>query len=151
MVREHFPGVQCIAGVATAGIPLGVLVADMMQLPFVYVRSKPKSHGMKNSIEGDLEKGTPVVVVEDTISTGKSSLQAVNDLREAGAVVLGMAAIYEYGFDATRNRFLEEQVPCHTLTSYDVLIREATSAGYIVPEAMQTLSDWRSDPANWKI
>jgi orotate phosphoribosyltransferase len=150
LVRKAFPEGKCIAGVATAGIPHGALIADVMQLPFIYVRSKPKEHGMKNMIEGDLTPGTKVVVVEDTISTGKSSLQAVADLRQAGAEVIGMVAIYNYGFDVTTDRFREAGVPLFTLTDYPALIRAATEEGYIGPEAMQTLTDWRSDPANWK-
>lgn len=150
IVQEAFPDGECIAGVATAGIPHGALIADVLQLPFIYVRSKPKEHGMKNMIEGDLTPGTRVVVVEDTISTGKSSLQAVEDLRQAGANVIGMIAIYNYGFDVTYDRFREAEVPLFTLTDYPALIKAATEEGYIAPEALQTLSDWRRDPANWK-
>lgn len=151
LVREKFPNANCIAGVATAGIPHGAMVADALGLPMVYVRDKPKGHGMQNTIEGRLPENPRVVVIEDVISTGKSSLKAVDDLRAAGAQIEGMAAIYTYEFELAKERFSEYQVPLYTITSYSELIPVAVSAGYVSSDYMQTLSEWRNDPANWSV
>lgn len=149
IVREHFPQANCIAGVATAGIPHGTLVADILQLPMVYVRDKPKGHGMKNSIEGRLPDNARVVVIEDVISTGKSSLKAVEDLREAGAHIEGMAAIYSYEFEIAKTRFKELNVDLLTITNYSDLIPTAVNSGYVSADSLQTLSEWRNNPSTW--
>ncbi len=150
LVKEYFPTADYIAGVATAGIPHGAIVADQLNLPFVYVRSKPKEHGMNNTIEGDLKHGSRVLVVEDTISTGGSSLKAVADLRAAGAEVIGMIAIYKYGFEETHQRFEDEGVILKTLTNYDFLIRTAINDGYISKDELESLNAWRANPKEWK-
>ncbi len=150
LLNEYFPQTECIAGVATAGIPHGALIADALNLPFIYVRSKPKEHGLTNMIEGDLKHGQRVLVVEDTISTGGSSLKAANDLRAAGAEVIGMIAIYKYGFESAKKRFEDEGVVLKTLTNYDFLIRVAQENKYINAEEIATLQQWRQDPTNWK-
>jgi orotate phosphoribosyltransferase len=149
MILEAFPGVEAIAGVATAGIPQGALVADMMGLPFFYIRSKPKEHGMGNMIEGKVEKGQKVVVVEDLISTGKSSLQAAEALQEAEAEVMGMAAIFTYGFETADKAFALKNIPLATLTNYEILAEEAVNNGYIIPELLGSLQDWRKSPDTW--
>jgi orotate phosphoribosyltransferase len=149
LVNEYFPQTECIAGVATAGIPHGAVVADALGLPFIYVRAKPKEHGLTNTIEGDLKHGQRVLVVEDTISTGGSSLKAVQDLRAAGAEVIGMIAIYKYGFESARKKFEEEGVVLKTLTNYDFLVRIAQQGGYISKDDSETLNLWRSDPKDW--
>ena len=149
LAKEYFPEVECIAGVATAGIPHGALLADALGLPFVYVRSKPKEHGLTNTIEGDLRHGERVLVVEDTISTGGSSLKAVDDLRKAGAEVIGMVAIYKYGFENARQRFEDAGVVLKTLTNYEFLLRAATQTGYISNDELETLNEWRANPSEW--
>lgn len=150
LINEYFPQVDCIAGVATAGIPHGAILADNLGLPFVYVRSKPKEHGLTNTIEGDLRHGERVLVVEDTISTGGSSLKAVDDLRAVGAEVIGMIAIYKYGFESTRKRFEDAGVVLKTLTNYEFLLRVAIQTGYISKDELDTLNEWRVNPAEWK-
>ncbi len=149
LAKEYFPEVECIAGVATAGIPHGAMLADALGLPFVYVRSKPKEHGLTNTIEGDLRHGERVLVVEDTISTGGSSLKAVDDLRKAGAEVIGMVAIYKYGFENARQRFEDAGVVLKTLTNYEFLLRAATQTGYISNDELETLNEWRANPSEW--
>lgn len=149
LVNEYFPHTDCIAGVATAGIPHGAIIADALNLPFIYVRSKPKEHGLTNTIEGDLRHGQRVLVVEDTISTGGSSLKAVSDLRSAGAEVIGMIAIYKYGFESARQRFDAEGVVLKTLTNYEFLIRVAAKGGYISNDELETLNTWQSNPQGW--
>ena len=150
LVQEYFPTADYIAGVATAGIPHGAILADHLNLPFIYVRSKPKEHGLNNTIEGDLKHGSRVLVVEDTISTGGSSLKAVADLRAAGAEVIGMIAIYKYGFEEAKQRFEDEGVVLKTLTNYDFLIRTAIADGYISKDEIETLNAWRANPKEWK-
>lgn len=149
LVNEYFPLTECIAGVATAGIPHGAIIADALGLPFIYVRSKPKEHGLTNTIEGDLKHGQRVLVVEDTISTGGSSLKAVEDLRAAGAEVTGMIAIYKYGFDSAKQKFEDAGIILKTLTNYEFLIRVAVQSGYISKEELETLSLWRQNPSEW--
>jgi orotate phosphoribosyltransferase len=149
LVKEYFPLTDCIAGVATAGIPHGAILADALGLPFVYVRSKPKEHGLTNTIEGDLKHGLRVLVVEDTISTGGSSLKAVEDLRNAGEEVIGMIAIYKYGFESTHQRFEDAGVILKTLTNYEFLLRAAIQTGYISNDELETLNSWRTNPADW--
>jgi orotate phosphoribosyltransferase len=149
LVDEYFSTAECIAGVATAGIPHGAILADALGLPFIYVRSKPKEHGLTNTIEGDLRHGQRVLVVEDTISTGGSSLKAVSDLRTAGAEVIGMVAIYKYGFESAQQRFSDEGVLLKTLTNYDFLIRVAEHNGYISKADLEILNTWRANPQAW--
>jgi orotate phosphoribosyltransferase len=149
LVDEYFPHTECIAGVATAGIPHGAILADALGLPFIYVRSKPKEHGLTNTIEGDLRHGERVLVVEDTISTGGSSLKAVDDLRAAGAEVSGMIAIYKYGFESAHQRFEDAGVVLKTLTNYEFLLRAAVQSGYVTKDELETLNAWRINPAEW--
>ena len=148
-ILERFSEVEVIAGVATGAIAQGALVADALHLPFVYVRSKPKDHGLENLIEGELEAGRKVVVVEDLISTGGSSLKAVESLRKAGSQVIGMVAAYTYGFDVARKAFEDADVPLTTLTDYDHVVAEALETGYITEAETALLHEWRKDPAHW--
>lgn len=140
-----------IAGVATGAIAQGVLVAEKLNLPFVYVRSSPKAHGLENLIEGELQAGMTVVVIEDLISTGGSSLKAVRALRDAGCIVKGMAAIFTYGFAKAEENFRENKCQLVTLTNYDILISHALSKQIIKQDHMETLKIWRKDPQNWLI
>ena len=149
-ILDRFPEVEAIAGVATGAIAQGALVADSLNLPFVYVRSKPKDHGLENLIEGELEPGAKVVVVEDLISTGGSSLKAVEALRKGGSEVIGMVASYTYGFPVAREAFEAAGVELVTLTDYEHVVAEALETGYIAESDVQLLNDWRRDPANWK-
>lgn len=148
-IRREFPTVDAIAGVATAGIPQGALVADVPELPFLYVRSKPKEHGMGNMIEGKIAAGQKVVVIEDLISTGGSSLKVVDALREAGAEVLGMAAIFTYGFAIAEQNFQEKQVPLLTLSDYSYLLTEAVAQNIISEADNISLGAWRQSPDTW--
>lgn len=150
LISEQFPEVDAIAGVATGAIPQGALVADALNLPFVYVRSKPKDHGLENLIEGELKPGMKVVVVEDLISTGGSSLKAVEAIRNNGCEVVGMVASYTYGFDVAEKAFKDANVQLYTLTNYEAVVSEAVRIGYIAEEDVTLLNDWRKDPANWK-
>lgn len=147
--KTHFSNINCIAGVATAGIAWGALLADILNLPFVYVRNKPKGHGMKNTIEGDLPVDAKVLVVEDVISTGMSSLQAVDDLRADGAHIEGMLAIYTYGFPMAISRFEEKNVDLKTLTNYNILTKVAIEKGFIEKDVLETLILWRNNPEKW--
>ena len=149
-ILDHFPEVEAIAGVATGAIPQGALVADALNLPFVYVRSKPKDHGLENLIEGELKPGMKVVVVEDLISTGGSSLKAVEAIRKDGSEVIGMVASYTYGFPVAREAFEQAGVELVTLTDYEHVVAEALETGYIAEEDVELLNEWRRDPANWK-
>jgi orotate phosphoribosyltransferase len=149
LVGDHFAGVQAIAGVATAGIAQGALVADLLDLPFAYVRPEPKKHGMGNQIEGRLEKGQKVVLVEDLISTGGSSLKVADALREADIDVVGMVAIFSYGFAVAETNFAQRQVALATLSNYTYLIEEAFSQGQIDAGDVATLTDWRKSPETW--
>lgn len=149
-ILEHFPEAEAIAGVATGAIPQGALVADELNLPFVYVRSKPKDHGLENLIEGELRPGMKVVVVEDLISTGGSSLKAVDAIRRDGCEVVGMVAAYTYGFPVAEKAFKEAGVRLETLTDYDSVVAEALQTGYITDAEVEVLHTWREDPANWQ-
>tara|TARA_R110002051_G_scaffold100694_1_gene171079 strand:- start:752 stop:1393 length:642 start_codon:yes stop_codon:yes gene_type:complete len=140
-----------IAGVATGAIGIGMLVAESLGLPFVYVRPEPKSHGRQNQIEGYLEPNQNVVVIEDLISTGKSSLNAVDALKESGANIKGMIAIFTYGFSVAIDNFKEKDVELHTLSDYDHLIKQASETNYIKEAQMNTLLAWKNNPAEWKI
>lgn len=149
MIREFYPDAEMIAGVATGAIAHGVLAADKLKLPFIYVRSGAKEHGLGNQIEGYFEKGQKVVVIEDLISTGGSSLNAVTALREAGVEVLGMAAIFTYEFKKAADAFSAGNCNLNTLSNYSVLIETALKTGYIGAAEVETLKNWRVDPANW--
>jgi orotate phosphoribosyltransferase len=149
-ILEHYGKPELIAGVATGAIAQGVLVADMMNLPFVYVRPSAKGHGRQNLIEGRLQSGQKAVVVEDLISTGGSSLKAIEALREAGAEVLGMVAIFSYGFELAAENFRKAGVELHTLTSYHILIETALSTAYIQKDQVEMLQQWRKNPAQWR-
>lgn len=146
---ELYPEAEVVAGVATGAIAHGVLAADRMQKPFVYVRPKPKDHGTGSQIEGELVPGKKVVVIEDLISTGMSSLAAVKALRDAGAQVLGMVAIFTYGFDLAAQRFEEDKVRLDTLSNYSALVDVASETGYISSAAKSLLHEWRENPSEW--
>ena len=149
-VLECFPEAEVVAGVATGAIAQGALVADELNLPFVYVRSKPKDHGLENLIEGDLKPGMKVVVIEDLISTGGSSLKAVEAIRSNACEVIGMVASYTYGFPVAENAFREANVRLETLTDYDHVVAEALATGYISEHDVEVLHDWRQAPDKWK-
>ena len=151
VVFEKFPDAELLAGVATAGIAWGAMVADQLKLPYIYVRPKPKEHGLANQIEGFYEKGKKVVVIEDLISTGKSSLQVVEVLRQEGIEVIGMVSIFNYGFDVAENAFSQAKVPYISLTNYNTLISLAVENGIVSAEQQNTLLNWRADPANWDV
>jgi len=148
-IQDHFESPDLIAGVATGAIAQGALVADIMTLPFVYVRPSAKDHGRQNLIEGRIQAGQKVVVVEDLISTGGSSLKAVEALREAGAEVLGMVAIFSYGFELAADNFRKAGVSLHTLTNYHILIETALESGAIQQDQVEMLKQWRGDPSSW--
>lgn len=148
-VNELFSDIDVIAGVATGGIAQGVLVAQDLGKPFVYVRPQEKKHGLTNKIEGDIKPGQTVLVIEDLISTGKSSLQVVDTLREEGCEVKGMVAIFTYGLDIAINAFSEKNVPLLTITDYDTLVETATEQGYIKEEDLESLALWRKNPEQW--
>lgn len=149
LVQEEFGSVSVIAGVATAGIPQGVLVAQELGLPFIYVRSEPKNHGRGNLIEGEFSEGQRVVVVEDLISTGKSSLQAVDALREAGLEVAGLVGIFDYGFDAAIDNFKNAKCRFSTLCNYNVLIEYAAKHSFVSEDDLSLLRKWRENPSEW--
>lgn len=151
LINAKFPGVELIAGVATGAIAQGALVADKMNLPFVYIRSTPKAHGMENLIEGDVKPGQKVVVVEDLISTGGSSLKAVEALRQKDCVVLGMVAIFSYNFPTAIDNFASQKCELYTLSNYNDLIELAQETGYVKTEDVANLSEWRKDPASWGV
>lgn len=150
-IKENYAAAEATVGVATAGIAQGALVADAMNLPFAYVRPKPKDHGMENLIEGRIAKGQKVVVIEDLISTGGSSLKAVQALRDAGAVVLGMVSIFTYGFDIAVNNFYQENVSLVSLSDYNYLLSSALRQNYINEEELASLKAWRYDPSKWTV
>ncbi len=149
-ISKEFDGIDVIAGVATAGIPQGALVADELALPFIYVRSKSKGHGLQNMIEGKVEKGQKVLLVEDLVSTGGSSLAAADALREAGAEVAGMVAIFTYGFEVAENNFHDKKVDLIVLSDYHHLLDHAQDERMFENEVLKTLKEWREDPSNWK-
>jgi len=149
LINEEFGTVDVIVGVATGAIAIGALVAQDLGLPFAYVRSEKKSHGLTNLIEGVVESGQSVVVVEDLISTGKSSLNAVQALRDAGCIVKGMVAIFTYGLIDAEESFKAASCTLHTLTSYDFLVKKALEQNYIKDSDMQSLIQWRENPKGW--
>lgn len=148
-IMENFPEAEAIAGVATGAIAQGALVADMLSLPYAYVRSTPKDHGLENLIEGNLRQGAKVVVIEDLVSTGKSSLKAVEAIRAAGCEVVGMVALFSYGFPVAEENFAEAEVPLITLSNYNAMLEVALATKYITEDDLGTLQLWRQDPANW--
>jgi orotate phosphoribosyltransferase len=149
VINEHFLGVDVIAGVATGAIAHGMLVAEELNLPFVYVRPEPKKHGLTNQVEGELPQGKRVLVIEDLVSTGKSSLNAVRALRDAGCEVLGMVAIFTYGFPQANENFRSEGVVLKTLGSYTELVEQGLKSGIIDRDQEDILQKWRLDPENW--
>ncbi len=151
IIEQNFPKPDVIAGVATGGIALGALVAQEMGLPFVYVRPAAKGHGLQNQIEGQIEESQNVVVIEDLISTGSSSLKAVEALKEAKCNVKGLVAIFNYGFDEAAKNFKKHHCPFYSLTTYDDLIAQGLKSNYITDSDIQTLKAWRENPAEWKI
>ena len=150
-ILEHFGQVDVIAGVATGGIAQAALIAQEMELPLIYVRSLSKGHGLQNMIEGNVEAGQRVVVIEDLISTGMSSLKAVTALREKGCNVVGMVAIFTYGFETARQNFIQHNCPLYTLSDYNSMVEVAVEKEYINPEDINSLKSWREDPANWNV
>jgi len=148
-INELYTKPDVIAGVATGAIGIGMLVADLMNLPFIYVRPDAKKHGRKNQIEGQYTSGQNVIVIEDLISTGNSSLVAVDALREADLKVKGMLSIFTYGFKVSYDNFKKNNVELHTLSSYDTLLEQALSTNYITDSDFQTLIKWKKDPKNW--
>ena len=149
MILENFPEVDAVAGVATGAIAMGALVADSLSLPYVYVRSAPKDHGLENLIEGNLIPGQKVVVIEDLISTGGSSLKAVEAIRKAGCEVVGMVAIFTYQFPLAIENFEKANVKLLTVSNYTAMLEAALETNYIQESDLETLKEWRKDPANW--
>ena len=150
VIKNHYKGANVIAGVATAGIPHGVLVAEELGLPFIYVRAKAKEHGKQNQIEGYFEKGQSVILVEDLISSGKSSLEAASALKEVGMKVKGMVSIFTYGFDTASENFKNANCEYISLCDYNTLLPEAIKQKYIDKEDLAILKEWRENPSNWK-
>lgn len=151
LVREKYADADVIAGVATGAIAIGALVADLLDKPFIYIRSAPKGHGLENLIEGVFEPGQKVVIIEDLISTGGSSLKAVEAVRNAGGNVLGMLAIFSYDFNTAVENFKAADVKLDTLSNYEVLIKVAVDKCYVAKEELETLAAWRKDPASWGV
>lgn len=149
-IESYYGKPDVIAGVATGAIGIGTLVADYLELPFVYVRPEPKKHGRQNQIEGYIEKGQTVVVVEDLISTGKSSLNAVRALEQAQVDVKGMVAIFSYGFDVASNNFRDHNVILHTISNYENLLEQTLDTNYISQSEQKTLSEWNANPSQWQ-
>lgn len=149
VIFEKFPEAEALAGVATAGIAWGAMAADQLKLPYMYVRPKPKEHGMGNQIEGSYEKGQKVLVIEDLVSTGKSSLQVCEVLTAAGVEVVGMISIFNYGFNEAAEAFKAANITLASLTNYEVLIKLAVGKGQVNENQLNTLMDWRVQPATW--
>jgi orotate phosphoribosyltransferase len=150
-IKEKYPQAEIIAGVATGAIAQGALVADVLNLPFVYIRSEAKKHGLENLIEGVAEPGKHVVVIEDLVSTGGSSLKAVEALRNAGCIVDGMLAIFTYGFKVAEDAFKQAGCTLYTLSNYEALIQQAIETNYVKESDLEVLRKWRQDPGNWSI
>ncbi len=149
VIKEKYPEAEVIAGVATGAIAHGVLVAEKLGLPFIYIRPKPKGHGLENLIEGDLQKNQKVVVVEDLISTGTSSINAAQAVKNSGGNVIGMVAIFTYNFEHAKENFAEAGIELTTLSNYNILVDMALKSGEIAQNQVETLLEWRKDPANW--
>jgi len=150
VIFEQFPDADLVAGVATAGIAWGAMAADQLKLPFIYVRPKPKEHGLGNQIEGFYESGQRIVVVEDLVSTGKSSLQVCEVLQKQGLIIEGMVSIFTYGFDVAEEAFKNAGIPLRSLTNYQTLIELALESRTVSAAEEETLLNWRKDPANWR-
>lgn len=150
LIAQKYPEAEVLAGVATGAIAHGVLVAEKMEKSFIYVRSAPKAHGLTNQVEGEFNPGAKVVVIEDLVSTGGSSLSAVEALRAAGCEVLGMVAIFTYGFPTAEANFAQAEVALDTLSDYNTLIEQASEQGYVKADELTALAAWRKDPAAWK-
>lgn len=150
IIFEKFPEAELLAGVATAGIAWGAMAADQLKLPYVYVRPKPKEHGLGNQIEGFYEKGQKTIVIEDLVSTGKSSLQVIDVLREQGLQVIGMVSIFDYDFTVAKTAFNKASIVYYSLTNYPVLVQLAAEKGMVSSTQQEILLKWRDDPANWK-
>ncbi len=150
LILENFPEADAVAGVATGAIAPGAIIADALGLPFVYIRATPKDHGLENLIEGDLKPKSKVIVVEDLISTGSSSLKAVEAIRNDGSEVVGMVANFTYGFDIAKEKFEKAKVELKTLTNYEAVLQEALKINYIEESDLETLQEWRNSPADWK-
>ena len=150
LIFQQYPNVDILAGVATAGIAWGAMAADQLKLPFVYVRPQPKAHGLGNQIEGDCKAGSTVLVIEDLISTGKSSLQVCEVLRNAGVTVVGMVCIVNYGFPQAAEAFAAANIPCHSLTNYNTILALAKSKNQLSEEAFKSLLNWQQNPAEWQ-
>ena len=148
-VEKEYGKPDVIAGVATGAIGIGMLVANYLELPFVYVRPEPKKHGRQNQIEGSIESGQNVVVIEDLISTGKSSLNAVKALKAAGTNVKGMVAIFSYGFDIAQTNFSDANISLHTLGNYETLLQQAVDTRYITKDDLEIVSAWNANPSEW--
>lgn len=151
IVFQSYANAEMLAGVATAGIPWGAMVADQLKLPYIYVRPKPKEHGLGNQIEGFYEEGRRVVIIEDLISTGKSSLLVAEVLKQAGLQVEGLVSIFNYGFQEAKTSFETEGISCPSLTDYDAVISLAIERNIVSPEDQNTLLNWRADPSNWNV
>jgi orotate phosphoribosyltransferase len=149
VIFEKFPEAEVLAGVATAGIAWGAMAADQLKLPYIYVRPKPKEHGLGNQVEGNFDKGQKIVVIEDLISTGKSSLQVCDVLTAGGAEVIGMISIFNYGFPEASENFIKAAIACESLTNYETLIGLAIEKGIVAPDQLKVLLKWREDPAHW--
>lgn len=149
IIFEKFPEADLLAGVATAGIAWGAMAADQLKLPYIYVRPKPKEHGMGNQIEGYFEPGKKVLIIEDLVSTGKSSLQVVDVLKNAGLQIEGMVSIFNYGFEVASEAVEQYHLKYQSLTTYNALIELAVEKGMVKPEQQELLMEWRMDPANW--
>lgn len=149
IIKKKFNDTEMIAGVATAGIAHGALVADALDMPFCYVRSSPKAHGLTNMIEGKVQEGQKVVVVEDLVSTGGSSINVINALRASGCEVLGLIALFTYGFESSENNFINADCPFYTITDYETMISKALELGYVKKEEMDALKSWRLKPDEW--
>lgn len=150
IIFEKYPGAECLAGVATAGIAWGAMAADQLKLPYIYVRPKPKEHGLGNQLEGFYIKGQKVLVIEDLISTGKSSLLVCDVLKNAGMDVVGLVSIFNYGFPEAANAFKESGIQIHSLSNYDVLLNMAIEKGIVTSEQINTLLNWRNNPSIWQ-
>lgn len=149
LIFQSYENAEMLAGVATAGIAWGAMAADQLKLPYIYVRPKPKEHGLKNQIEGFYEPGKKIVIIEDLISTGKSSLLVAEVLQKEGLEVDGMVSIFNYGFDTAKNAFEKSKISYHSLTDYDTIIEMAIEKNYVSKENQNTLLNWRADPSNW--
>ncbi len=149
IIFEQFPEADALAGVATAGIAWGAMAADQLKLPFMYVRPKPKEHGMGNQIEGAYEAGQKILVIEDLVSTGKSSLQVCDVLKDAGMEIIGMVSIFTYGFPEASDAFNKAGIPLKSLTNYEVLVNRAIEKGLVEENQLKTLLNWRMNPSGW--